>query len=251
VQTLTLAASRRVLEVDMELDWREHDRLLKAAFPVDVFADHSTAEIQFGHLERPTHTNTSWDDARFEYVAHRFVHVGEPGFGVAVVNRGTYGHEVTALGKPGGGRATMIRLTVIRGPRFPDHRGDNGPHRFHYAIVTGVSVAEAIQAGYQFNLPLRAASSAPELDPLVRLDNDAVVVEAAKAADDRSGDVVLRCYESLGGRATVTLRFGFPLRSASITDLLERALTDVAVSDGNSVTLQLRPFEVVTLRLSR
>ena len=251
VQTLTLAAGSRILEVDMELDWREHDRLLKVAIPVDVHADRSTSEIQFGHLERPTHTNTSWDDARFEYVAHRFVHVGEPGFGAAVVNRGIYGHEVTALGKPSGGRATMVRLTVIRGPRFPDHRGDNGAHRFHYGIVPGATVADAIRAGYHFNLPIRSVSSGMEMEPLLRLDNDAVVVEAVKAADDRSGDVVLRCYESLGGRATVTLRFGFQVRSASVTDLLERTLTEVAVGDGNSVTMELRPFEVVTLRLSR
>ena len=135
VQTLTLAAGSRVLDVDMELDWREHERVLKVALPVDVHADRSTAEIQFGHVERPTHTNTSWDVARFEYVAHRFVHVGEPGFGVAVVNRGIYGHEVTALGKQEGGRATMVRLTVVHGPRFPDHRADNGSHRFHYGIV--------------------------------------------------------------------------------------------------------------------
>ena len=87
VQTLTLVAGSRVLDVDMELDWREHERVLKVALPVDVHADRSTAEIQFGHVERPTHTNTSWDVARFEYVAHRFVHVGEPGFGVAVINR--------------------------------------------------------------------------------------------------------------------------------------------------------------------
>ena len=80
VQTLSLAAGSRVLDVDLELDWREHERLLKVALPVDVHADRSTAEIQFGHVERPTHTNTSWDVARFEYVAHRFLHVGEPGF---------------------------------------------------------------------------------------------------------------------------------------------------------------------------
>jgi alpha-mannosidase len=251
VQTLALAPGSPVLEVDMELDWREHERLLKVAMPVDVHADRSTSEIQFGHLERPTHTNTSWDVARFEYVAHRFVHVGEPGFGVAVVNRGIYGHEVTALGKPGGGRATMVRLTVVRGPRFPDHRADNGAHRFHYGIVTGATVADAVRAGYQFNLPLRTVPSALEMGPLVRLDNDAIVVEAVKAADDRSGDVVLRCYESLGGRASATLRFGFHVRSASVTDLLERPLTDLTVVDTNTVTMQLRPFEVVTLRLSR
>lgn len=252
VQTLSLAGGSRVLEVELELDWREHNRLLKLAFPVDVHADRATAEIQFGHVERPTHTNTSWDVARFEYVAHRFVHVGEPGFGVAVVNRGTYGHEVTALAKPGGGRATMVRLTVVHGPGFPDHRGDNGTHRFHYGVVPGATVADAVRHGYHFNLPLRQGpSSGEEVAPLARLDNEAVVVEAVKAADDRSGDVVLRCYESLGGQAEATLELSFAARAVWVTDLLERPVSQLEVGPGNTVKLKLRPFQVLTVRASR
>jgi alpha-mannosidase len=89
-----------------------------------------------------------------------------------------------------------------------------------------------------------------EVEPLVAIDNEAVVVEAAKAADDRSGDVVLRCYESLGGRAAAAVRANFPLRAAWLTDLLERPLADLHVGTDNVVGLQLKPFQVVTLRLS-
>ena len=170
---------------------------------------------------------------------------------LAVVNRGMYAHEATALGKPGGGRATMVRLTVIRGPRFPDHRADKGTHHFHYGIVPGATVADAVRQGYEFNLPVRTVASGQELAPLVQLDNEAVVVEAVKAADDRSGDVVLRCYESRGGRAAATLQANFPVRGAWLTDLLERPLTELEVGPGNTVALQLRPFQVITLKLSR
>ncbi|HXW78378.1 MAG TPA: glycoside hydrolase family 38 C-terminal domain-containing protein, partial [Acidimicrobiales bacterium] len=208
-------------------------------------------EIQFGHVERPTHTNTSWDAARFEFVAHRFVHVGEPDYGVAIVNGGIYGHEVVAVERAGGGRATLARLSLIRSPNFPDPRGENGVHNFRYAIVPGASVADAVRHGYHFNLPLRLAQGEKEVGPLVALDDDAVVVEAVKAADDRSGDVVVRCYESLGARATAILKPGFPVRSASTTDLLERELERLEVGPGNQVRLQLRPFQVVTVRLSR
>ncbi len=127
VQVLRLAAGRPELVVETEVDWHEHERLLKVALPVDVHADQSSSEIQFGHVERPTHNNTSWDDARFEFVAHRFVHVGEAGYGVAVVNDGIYGHEVRALPRTGGGRATMVRLSLLRSANFPDPRGENGP----------------------------------------------------------------------------------------------------------------------------
>ena len=251
VQTLRLTAGSGALDVGTEVDWREHERLLKVALPLDVHADVSSSEIQFGHVQRPTHDNTSWDAARFEYVAHRFVHVAEPGYGVAVVNGGIYGHEVRAVPRSGGGRATLVRLSIIRGPTYPDPRADNGVHHFRYAIVPGATVADAVRHGYHFNLPLRVVMADREVEPLVAIDNEAVVVEAVKAADDRSGDVVLRCYESLGGRATTTLKASFAVRGAWLTDLLERPLAKLEVGAGNVVSLQLRPFQVVTVRLSR
>ena len=195
-------------------------------------------------------SNTSWDAARFEFVAHRFVHVGEPGYGVAVVNDGIYGHEVAAMERAGGGRATLARLSIIRSPSFPDPRRENGVHNFRYAIVPGATIADAVHHGYYFNFPLRAAMAEREVEPLITLNNDAVVVEAVKAADDRSGDVVVRCYESLGGRATTTVKANFAVRHASLTDLLERPLVDLVVGPGSVVSLQLRPFQIVTLRLS-
>jgi alpha-mannosidase len=249
-QTLRLAAGSRELVVETELDWHEHDRMLKVAIPVDVHADVSSSEIQFGHVQRPTHTNTSWDEARFEFVAHRFVHVGEAGYGVAVVNDGIYGHEVVAIPRPGGGRATLVRLSLQRSPDFPDPRGENGLHHFRYAIVAGAAMADAVRHGYHFNLPLRTARAEGEIGPVVAFDNEAVVVEAVKAADDRSGDLVVRCYESLGGRAVTTATAGFTVRRATVTDLLERPLEDLDVGSGHRVRLELKPFQVVTLRLS-
>jgi alpha-mannosidase len=250
VQVLRLAAGRRELSVETDVDWHEHDRLLKVALPIDVHADQSSSEIQFGHVERPTHNNTSWDDARFEFVAHRFVHVEEPGYGVAVVNDGIYGHEVRAIPRAGGGRATLVRLSILRSPCFPDPRGENGAHRFRYAIVPGAAMADAVRHGYHFNLPLRQATAEREVEPLLVVDNEAVVVEAVKAADDRSGDLIVRCYESLGGRAATTVRASFPVRHASLTDLLERQLDALDVGAGHLVHLELKPFQVVTLRLS-
>jgi alpha-mannosidase len=250
VQTLRLAADSEALVVETEVDWHEHERLLKLSFPIDVHADQSISEIQFGHLQRPTHTNTSWDNARFEFVAHRFVYVGETGYGVAIVNDGIYGHEVGAIARSGGGRATLARLSILRSANFPDPRGENGSHHFRYAIVPGATVADAVRHGYNLNLPPRTAMAERVAEPLVVFGNQAVVVEAVKAADDRSGDVIVRCYESLGGQATTTLRTSFPLRQALVTDLLERRLAEVAVEAGSQLTLHLRPFQVLTLRLS-
>ncbi|MEU1179927.1 glycoside hydrolase family 38 C-terminal domain-containing protein [Streptomyces sp. NPDC005820] len=252
-QTLTLPAGSRRLLVDTVVDWHEREKLLKAAFPLDVRAAHSTAEIPFGHVERPTHTNTSWDAAKFEVCAHRFLHVGERDWGAALVNDSTYGHDITRDVRLDGGTTTTVRLSLLRSARFPDPDQDQGVHRLRYALLIGADLADAVREGYHLNLPERTRPGRTPVAPLVTVDHPGVVVEAVKLADDRGGDVVVRLFEAHGVRARATLTPGFPLASAETTDLLERPLPDPAshrVTDGE-VHLTLRPFQILTLRLRR
>ncbi|MFI9586743.1 alpha-mannosidase, partial [Streptomyces sp. NPDC052236] len=251
VQTVTVRAGSRRIDIETAIDWHEAEKILKAAFPIDVRADRSTAEIQFGHVHRPTHTNTSWEAARFEVSGHRWVHVAEPGYGVAIVNDSTYGHDVSRTTREDGSTTTTVRLSLVRAPQCPDPAADQGVHRFTYALLPGATVEDAIAEGYALNLPLRVAAAAHTAEPLVSSDNPAVTVESVKLADDRSGDVVVRLYESYGGRAKATLRTGFPLAGAQVTDLLERPLPDESVgTEKDAVVLELRPFQILTLRLS-
>ena len=245
VQHLRLAAGSRLLEVDTEIDWQERDTVLKAAWPLDVLAPEVTAEIQFGHVKRPTHENTSWDAARFEAWAHRFLHVGEHGWGVALVTDSSYGYDVSS-----DGRSTTVRLSLLRAPHSPDPHADRGVHRFRYGLRPAADIGDAIMAGYAFSLPLRPASDRLRGKPLVAVDNPDVVVEAVKLADDRSGAVIVRLYESRGGRARVQVSADFPVTAAYEADLLERPLHAKA-SRANAVALVLRPFQIVTLRLER
>ncbi|MER5946284.1 glycoside hydrolase family 38 C-terminal domain-containing protein [Streptomyces sp. NPDC001904] len=251
-QTLSLAPGARRLDVDTVLDWHETEKLLKAAFPLDVRASHSTAQVPFGHVERPTHTNTSWDAAKFEVCAHRFLHVGERDWGAALVNDSTYGHDVTRDVREDGGTTTTVRLSLARAPRFPDPDTDQGTHRLRYALVIGAGVEDAIREGYHLNLPERSVPGSAEVAPLVSVDSPGIVVETVKLADDRSGDVVVRLYEAHGGRASALLTPGFRIASATATDLLERP----RAADGPScavtadgVRLRLRPFQILTVRL--
>ncbi|RVX47535.1 alpha-mannosidase [Nonomuraea polychroma] len=255
VQTIRLTAGSPRVEIETEIDWHEREKILKAAFPIDVHADRTAAEIQFGHVFRATHTNTSWDMARFEISCHRWIHLGEPGYGIALANDATYGHDVTRTTRADGGTTTTVRLSLVRAPRCPDPDADQGRHRMTYALVPGAAIGDAVAAGYALNLPLRVTSggAATPPSPLVTLDGTAACVEAVKLADDRSGDVIVRVYESLGGRATTRLRASFPVSSATITDLLERPLpgNPVAVEADGGIPISLRPFQVLTLRLSR
>ena len=249
--TSGLRAGQRRLDIDTEIDWHETEQLLKLAFPFDVHADRSIAEIQFGHVARPTHTNTSWEAAKFEFVAHRWLFVGEPGYGVAVVNDATYGHDVVRTTRGDGGTTTTVRLSLLRAPRFPDPLTDQGAHRFRCAVVVGTDIAGAIREGYRINLPERQVQGQGMVAPLVSVADPAAIVEAVKLADDRSGDVIVRIYEAHGGRVRTPLTTSFPLSSVEPNDLLERPIPDVDpfVLDGQTIDLRLGPFEIATLRL--
>ncbi|MEV5736207.1 glycoside hydrolase family 38 C-terminal domain-containing protein [Streptomyces sp. NPDC052292] len=254
-QVLSLPPGERRLVIDTEVDWHETEKFLKLAFPLDLHAERYASETQFGHVHRPTHTNTSWEAAKFEACNHRFVHLEEPGWGVALVNDSTYGHDVTRTVRTDGdrGTTTTVRASLLRAPRFPDPETDQGVHRFRHALVPGATVADAVREGWRINLPERRVTGAREVAPLVTVDDDAVVVTAVKLADDGSGDVVVRFHEAHGGRARATLTAGFEVGGVTATDLLERpaAGTPAPERDGNRITVRLRPFELMTLRLTR
>ncbi|MCJ0874207.1 glycoside hydrolase family 38 C-terminal domain-containing protein [Streptomyces sp. AP-93] len=253
-QSVTLRAGAKTVDIVTDVDWHETEKFLKAAFPLDVKAERSASETQFGHVYRATHTNTSWEAAKFEICAHRWIHAEEPGWGVAVLNDSTYGHDVTRDMRPDGGQTTTVRLSLLRAPRYPDPETDQGAHTLRFSLAPGAAVGDAVREGHALNLPERVLRGAGPVAPLVAVDADAVVVESVKLAEDRSGDVIVRLYESRGGRAHATLAAGFPLAAAIESDLLERPLDGTAVSpptpDG-TIPLTLRPFQIVTVRLHR
>jgi alpha-mannosidase len=252
VQRFALGADSPTLDITTTIDWHEREKLLKLAFPLDVHAERASSEIQFGHINRPTHSNTSWDTARFETSAHRWVHVGEPGYGVAVSNDSTYGHDITRTTRAGGGTTTLVRESLLRAPTFPDPHADQGSHTLRTALRVGSDLLDAVAEGYRLNVPPRPFTGARPVEPVLTVDNPAVVVEAVKLAEDRSGDVIVRLYEARGAQARATVTAGFPVGSVVQTDLLERE-TDAAAlvsAEGGVARLALRPFQIVTLRLT-
>ncbi|WP_031146871.1 alpha-mannosidase [Streptomyces erythrochromogenes] len=254
VQQITLRAGAKTVDIVTDVDWHETEKFLKAAFPLDVKAERTASETQFGHVYRATHTNTSWEAAKFEICAHRWIHAEEPGWGVALLNDSTYGHDVTRDVRADGGQTTTVRLSLLRAPRYPDPETDQGAHTLRFSLAPGAGIGDAVREGHALNLPERTVHGAGPVAPLLAVDEDAVVVEAVKLAEDRGGDVIVRLYESRGGRATATLTAGFPIAEAVESDLLERPLAGTAVAspaaDG-SVALTLRPFQILTIRLRR
>ncbi|MFT3970088.1 MAG: glycoside hydrolase family 38 C-terminal domain-containing protein [Micropruina sp.] len=251
-QRLSLDDEGRVLLIDNVIEWHEREKFLKLAFPVDVFADTAVAETQFGHQSRTTHDNTTWEDARFETHAQRWFLVQEPGFGVGFVNDSSYGFDVTRVER--GGRITQdARFSLLRAPRYPDPRTDIGTQRMRVGVLVGADPGTATAAGYRVNLPARHGDG-PEVPALVTVSEPGVLVSAVKLADDRSGDLVVRVYEAHGRRTSTLVEVGIEAARVQRTDLLERPGDPVEASPRPgrvSMSLELRPFELATLRISR
>jgi len=249
-QAITLLPGGGGVRLVTDVDWHERQRLLKLAFPCDLYAGASTSEIQFGHIDRPTHANTSWDEARYEICAQRWIRVAEGDFGVGVANDSTYGHDVTTRTLADGRVVTVVRESLVRAPLFPDPEADQGRHRMATIYLPGATLSETIDAGYDANLPGRLVTGGDGVEPLVEVDGAGVIIEGVKLAQDRSGDVVVRCYEAWGQRTTARVAAGFDAIRVQTTDLLERPDGRLDVP-GGIAELTLRPFEVVTLRFTR
>jgi alpha-mannosidase len=236
VQEIGLAAAGRRLDIRTRIDWRDRRALLRALIPARVRARHATAECAFGVIERPTHQNTSWEAARFEWVAHRFVDLSEPGFGLALLNDGKYGHSV---------RANVLGLSLVRSPIYPDPLADEGEQSFTYALMPHAGawheggVREEAEALNQ-PLPGVATSRAEaEMRPL-SVEGLGVALGGCKAAEDGEG-LILRVYEPAGARGIAGLNLPEGWRAETV-DLLERPVT---------ASPELRPFEVRSWRLRR
>ncbi len=252
-QRLHLDAEGRTLLIDCDIDWHEEEKFLKLAFDADVFTDEVIAETQFGHQRRTNHTNTSWEAARFETHAQRWFLVAEPGFGVAFLNESSHGFDVRRV-RDGDALTQRARFSLLRAPNFPDPDADRGRHRLRLGVLVGADVASATAAASAMEHPLRPAVGEPVAAP-VSSSAEEVVVSAVKLADDRSGDLIVRLYESCGGRATTRLHVDVPGRLEVVpTSLIEdapgAALSPVP-GGRHEYVITLRPFQVATFRVRR
>ena len=251
-QRISLEAGADSLTISTAVDWQESQKLLKLGFPLDVRADRSASETQFGHVFRPTHLNTSWEAAKFEICAHRWIHVAEPGYGVAISNSSTYGHDVTRNVRNDGGTTTTVRLSLLGSAMFADPGADRGVLELTVSLRPGATRSDAVEEGYRTNLAPRIVRGGHAVEALFSVFNQALVIEAVKLAEDGSGDVIVRLYESLGERSAGLIAANFPVASVHAVDLLERPADAPGVSAGNdSAELTLRPFQLVTLRFVR
>lgn len=246
-QTICIYAEIPRIDFQTWVDWHEDHKCLKVAFPVDVNASKARYEIQFGSVERPTHTNTSWDLARFEVCAHKWVDISEEGFGASLMNDCKYGHHT---------KRNVMRLTLLRSPKDPDEMADMGEHEFTYALMPhkgSFAEAQTVRRAYELNVPLRtclcnsSAGELPKVYSFISVDAENAILETIKRAE-KEDTTILRFYECHNQRARVNVSLRMPFKAVHECDLMERSISEVH-SDGTSFTFEIKPFEIKTFKL--
>lgn len=238
-QEIRLWAGSARLDFHTMVDWHDRHWLVKAHFPLNVRTPRATFECAYGVIERPTHSNTSWEQARFEMVAHRFADLSEPGYGIALLNDGKYGHSV---------EGNRLSISLLRAPTYPDPLADEGRQTFTYALFPHPGSwfeGGVVREADDLNRPLLVRSVRVEEEVVrqpLRLEGLPVALGTLKVLEDGDG-LVLRVYEPHGARGTVAVTLPNRWTVTDTVDLLERPVGDPQFG--------LRPFEVKSWRLAR
>lgn len=263
---LSLRPGAHALDFHADVDWHVRERFLKVDMPVAVHAARAQFECPYGSVERPVEVGAPGTEPSYESCTQRFVRVCEPGYAVAVVNGSTYGADVSEVRGSAwrGGAGTMIRLSLLSSPRYPDPDTDMGRHSFDWSVLSGADMGATLAEASRLNTPVvEGLADVPPLASVERVDGGGTVtLDWVKLADDGSGDVVLRLYEAAGGRCHCLLRLDSALDGCTVreTDLTERetpepdlprALAHAATVTRDGVTLSFGPFQLATLRVRR
>lgn len=235
------------VEFTADVDWWEEHTMLKVAFPVAVDAPKATYEIPFGSIERATTANDSWEKAKVEVAAHRWADLSQRDYGVSLLNRAKYGHDI---------KGSTMRLSLLRSPNWPDPTADRGKHTIEYALYPhpgGWREALTARHGAEYNAPLlpfvtdKHGGRRPTEDSFVRLTPEAFMLTTIKKAEDSSAWIV-QWYDTKGEDGIANVTLPFTPKKATITSFLEEDGTPIAVS-GNVLRVPTRAHGIVTLKV--
>lgn len=244
-QCIIVYGKSRRIDVINDIDWHEHHTVMKAVFPIDIHTNKATYEIQFGNIERANHQNTSWDAAKFEVCAHKWIDISENGYGVSILNNCKYGHAVDG---------NQMSITLIKCGTYPNPEADQGKHAFTYSLYPHegrFAEGGTIKEAYLLNRPLmtietNGGGKLPAEYSLIKCDCENIVIETVKQAENGRG-IIVRLYDAWNRKSNPTLKFGFKAERISLCDMLENPIEEVG--KGDEVKLSVRNFEIVTVLL--
>ena len=233
------------IDFETYVDWKQSQLLLKARFQTDIKSPTATYDIQFGNVERPTHMNTSWDEARFETCAHKWADLSEGGYGVSILNDCKYGHAI---------HYGVISLTLIKSGIFPYPKTDQEEHFFTYSLLPHMGdwkTGGTVRSAHNLNTPAYVVpiSSPTTADKFsyVSINSRNVMIETVKKAETGKG-IIVRLYEFENTRIKSNLTLLCQAKEVYEVDCLENRIHQVA-NNTNKFTFEIKPYEIKTFEV--
>ncbi len=241
-QVITLAPNSKRLDFNTAVKWTEARKMLRVSFPTSMFATEASFDIQYGYAKRPTHRNTSWDRAKFEVAAQRYIDISEQGYGVALLNDCKYGHKVLD---------STLDLCLLRSPKYPDWDADQGDQVFAYSLLpheNALADSDVFQEAACLNrAPMVFGGFASTITAPCTIDSEDVTLEVLKKAEKEDCHVI-RLLETKGrvSKAVINVNKGSKLIA---TDMMEWDNGAELAASGGKVEVTLKPFEISTYKL--
>jgi alpha-mannosidase len=255
-QNITFSSLQPFIDFSTAVNWTQHDKLLKVLFPTNIRNQNARYGIQFGHINRPTHTNTKRDFAKFE-VYGRYATLDESTRGVSVLSYIKTGYDV---------HGGDIRLSLLRVTRLPDRWLDYGQRKFIYRGVFHKGWGEShipqlhdelLHSPILVDGSQTSQGTLPHESAFVTVDDKWVVLDTLKVAETEDG-FIARFYEASGGgrRAKVTFELlkSSDWENPQIVDLLEEeygGVIEKIPGEKLSFYVTVKTFEIVSLKIAK
>ncbi len=240
-QIVSLNPHSKRLDFLTQVDWKENHKMLRVHFPVNIRSEQASFDIQYGHVRRNTHRNTSWDKAKFEVVGHKYADLSDHDNGVALLNDCKYGYMV---------HDDLLDLNLLRSPSNPDPDADKGSHTFTYSLLphhNDLIHSNVISESSCLNQePLLFEGMKSEIDIPLKLIGDGLELSVLKKAEKEDA-WILRVVETHGRVSSGSVQFNGEVTEC---DLMEWNELGESQTIEGSLELTLDPFEIRTYKVT-
>lgn len=258
-QDIVLTAESRRIDFRTRISWSNSGKMVRTSFPVNIPSGIAMCEIQFGAKECPVHSDNSWEEAKDEIAAQKWIDISNDEYGAALLNDSKYGHRV---------KDRVLDLCLLRSVPYPGPGSgftDIGEHNFVYSLFChpgGYSEGGVVQAAYELNSPLtvyQIQKTEKKINKSLFSTGDSSLVISTIKKAEKSDAVVVRLYEASGKRISTWFTAdilqtestaGNPSVDADLVNLLEDFQQKLIIENCR-INLVVKPYEIITIKLSR
>ncbi|MFO7815871.1 MAG: glycoside hydrolase family 38 C-terminal domain-containing protein [Halanaerobiales bacterium] len=248
-QEIRLYENKRKIDFITEIDWQESQKLLKTFFPINLKNGTALFDLSMGYIKRENYKNTSWEKAKTEVPAHKWININNKDKSVSLLNDCKYGHEI---------KENTMALTLLKSGIYPDPKADIGEHNFTYSLLLnpgGLNLENIEKEAMMLNNNLlkfygtkpKNTTNLIHYTPFLEIENDNIFLDCFKAAVNKKG-YLLRVHENSGKNGKLSIYFNRNIKKLYETNLLENNINELEINN-NRLTININGFEIKSFRI--